>query len=139
MHHQQQQQHPSGQPPEKKLRVNGPFAGGDAVGYDFQVNQFDFVFNGLIQFFFDFLAKCKSTTTTTTATTNVSTPTITFLDQSTINVYILFISYCIHGVFKYYFYMYVQLLFSRSLSFSLSVRVFVNIQNTELYMFFCRS
>ena len=33
-----QQQHSSGQPPEKKLRVGGNYAGGDPTNYDYQVN-----------------------------------------------------------------------------------------------------
>jgi hypothetical protein len=33
------QQHSSGQPPEKKLRVGGNYAGGDPTNYDYQVNE----------------------------------------------------------------------------------------------------
>jgi hypothetical protein len=34
------QQHSSGQPPEKKLRVGGNYASGDPTNYDYQVNDF---------------------------------------------------------------------------------------------------
>jgi hypothetical protein len=34
------QQHSSGQPPEKKLRVGGNYASGDPTNYDYQVSDF---------------------------------------------------------------------------------------------------
>jgi hypothetical protein len=32
-------QHSSGQPPEKKLRIAGNYAGGDPPNYEYQVNK----------------------------------------------------------------------------------------------------
>ncbi len=34
------QQHSSGQPPEKKLRVSGNYPSGDPSNYDYQVNKY---------------------------------------------------------------------------------------------------
>lgn len=63
------QQHSSGQPPEKKLRVGGNYTNADPNNYDYQVNLSLF-----IPFSPSFiLEKCQSNPTT--ATTNVSSTT----------------------------------------------------------------
>ena len=42
------QQHSSGQPPEKKLRVAANYASGDPNNYDYQVNNFYFLIASFI-------------------------------------------------------------------------------------------
>ncbi len=37
------QQHASGQPPEKKLRISGNYTGGDPTNYEYQVNKYIFI------------------------------------------------------------------------------------------------
>ena len=78
------QQHSSGQPPEKKIRVTGNYASGDPTNYDYQVNKF--IDRFLLLTKFPLLAKSKSTATTTT---DVSAATAaTFLVCSSFYMYI---------------------------------------------------
>jgi hypothetical protein len=76
------QQHSSGQPPEKKLRVGGNYASADPTNYDYQVN--DFFFFCIEYYRLYNLEKSKSTATDLSTTT---TTTTTFLVCSSLYLY----------------------------------------------------
>jgi hypothetical protein len=64
-----QQQHPSGQPPEKKPRTSGNYTTGDPPNYEYPVNKYIYIFFCIKKINFFNLAKSKSTTDVSTTTT----------------------------------------------------------------------